>query len=206
MSGYSYLGIFLTLLLSGYIIPVPEEILLIALGYLASAGDIDMLKAMPFATFGIFCGDLAVHLLSRSRHRFVDTFTRRLEHSRLAQSRFICADKIYRTVFISRFLPGLRFVGPMLSGIARIPILAFCFYNILALLIFVPALVLVGYYFHNQILPIITTVEEVKHGIFILATAVVAYYIMRYVKREFVVLDEAGENSKKLDKIREIAR
>jgi len=71
----SYGGIFLITFFSGYLIPVPEEIILLSIGYLSSVGSIHFGRAMLVSLLAIFASDCTLFYLVRHHNIFACTTT-----------------------------------------------------------------------------------------------------------------------------------
>src|SRR3989344_3918397 len=123
----SYGGIFLITFFSGYLLPVPEEIVLLSIGYLSSVGSIYLGRAALVSLLAIFASDCALFYLARHHNRYTERLKARLERSRLAKSWLVSREHISRTIFLLRFALGLRFVGPVLAGSLNTRWLVFLF-------------------------------------------------------------------------------
>src|SRR3989344_1345214 len=180
----SYGGIFLVTFFSGYLIPVPEEIVLLSVGYLSSVGGIHLGRAMLVAFLAILASDCFLFYLARHHNCYNERLKARLERSWLAKSRLVSRKHISRTIFLLRFVIGLRFVGPVLAGSLNVRWLVFLFPDLAALLIYVPVFTLLGFHFHASFVKLVTSVEAAKHAIFITAIVVVGLLVARFVHKK----------------------
>ncbi len=80
-------------------------------------------------------------------------------------------------IFALRFVVGLRFFAPLLAGSLKIKWEKFFFYNLMALFVYVPLIIFLGYHFHNNLLAIISGVELVRHVIFAVVLVLGGYLI-----------------------------
>lgn len=186
LDAFSYLGIFVLLLLSGYIIPVPEEIILLLVGYMASAGYFGLAGAIIISIIAVLAGDNIIYRLSSHGSRWVHRLKCRLRHKKLRAYEKLMKNHVGKTVFLSRFVVGLRFLGPLLAGSMKIRWRTFQVFNLIAILIYVPLLVLIGYFFHSQLAAIITRVELARHVVFVLIAIMVALAISWVVNRLYI--------------------
>ncbi len=90
VSGLSYLGIFGISLLANMIVPVPEEVFLLALGYLVAKGFFHPVVIVGIVIVGFMISDTVLFFLARKGNRFLirirDLFMKRLA---LTNSEFV---------------------------------------------------------------------------------------------------------------------
>ena len=185
---FSYVGIFLLLALSGYLVPIPEEILLLLTGYIAALGFNNVYIALIASILGILAGDNVLFWLSRYKgSRLIDRLKRKVRKNALAKYRHLMKRHIGKTIFIVRFIVGLRFFGPFLSGSMKVKWKIFQFYNLIAVVIYAPIMIFLGFHFHNKLALVITQVEIVRHLIFFLFLAVVGYVISIFINKKFLI-------------------
>ena len=185
---FSYAGIFILVTFTGYIIPIPEEILLLLIGYIAGVGLINVYIALIPATLGVLAGDNILYWLSRYQgSRLIDKLKRKVRKNEIMKYRHLMKKHIGKTIFILRFIVGLRFFSPFLAGSMKIKWKTFQFYNLLAVIIYVPILIFLGYHFHNKLALVITQVEIIRHLIFIAVLAVVGYMISIFINKKFLI-------------------
>src|SRR3989338_2431623 len=67
LDSLSYLGIFLVFLF--YFIPIPEEVLLLGIGYLVDVGDLNIYAAIAVSVAGIVAGGNMWYWLGRSHSK-----------------------------------------------------------------------------------------------------------------------------------------
>ncbi|MEK9131948.1 MAG: DedA family protein [Patescibacteria group bacterium] len=183
---FSYGGIFLIALLSGHLIPFPEDIILLVAGYLASAGFVNPYYAGGVALIGILIGDTILYRLSRSNSRLIH---RMREHVRL---RLIVRESlikkhIRKVIFFSRFVPFFRSLGPVISGILKVPRKTFQLYNFLGMAIYVPLTVSIGYVFGSHVNSLVEKADAFRHGMFIFLIVVLGISLAVWANRK---LDE----------------
>ena len=71
---FSYLGIFIAAIFSGYIIPIPEEVLLLTLGYISSTGYIQLIPLISLILVAFILSDYLVYRLTLQNNKYVDKF------------------------------------------------------------------------------------------------------------------------------------
>jgi membrane protein DedA with SNARE-associated domain len=147
----SYPNIFLALLASGHVIPIPEGITLILLGYGAALGKGDVfgfivvgIIAVAFFDILLFSISLGGSHLARRLIKKVDVHL--LERYRGASGRRVCT-----MVILSHFVPGWRFANPIIAGIAKIEWKRFTLYTLVSACLYAPLYIGFGFFFRSRI-------------------------------------------------------
>lgn len=165
------------LLLCGFGLPIPEDITLVAVGYMTyflnmdgHYGDGRMLVALAvlIGMAGVVIGDatmftLGARLGGKLMHRA--PFRSILGSGRREKATEFLQAKGPQVLFSARFMPGLRSVVFFTSGTLGIRLRTFLFFDGLAALLSVPALVLSSWYFGEQIQDVIKYAQRSEQGI-----------------------------------------
>src|SRR4051812_48503689 len=77
----SYGGMILFLLASGHIVPIPESVALILLGYVASQGTAHILGVLGIGIFTAFFLDMCIYGLSLGGSELLVRYSKRIKHS-----------------------------------------------------------------------------------------------------------------------------
>ena len=161
---FSYLAIFFFALFSGTLIPFPEEMILIITGYMIKSNLISTIPAVFIIIMAFVIGDNIVYSLTLKNNKYVSKLIHEvLSLKIIAKRRDFITKHIGITVFICRFIPFLRFVGPVFSGHTKVKHQTFMTYNTLATFIYAPFLIWVGYFFNESYAPIVKSIGKVKH-------------------------------------------
>lgn len=147
-----YVLLFVFLLLCGLGLPVAEELILLAGGVWVAAGILDPFVLFVVTFLGVLVGDVCLFglgkgvgtRLSRSP-RFTAWFATKLERGQPFFARYGST-----TVFLARFVPGVRAPVFLIAGTMQMPLWRFVLMDALASLLFVPALCVAGYFFADQ--------------------------------------------------------
>ena len=173
------------LLLCGLGLPIPEDISLIAGGYLAHLGTVEIHRVFLVCFAAVLGGDTIAFLLGRSfgTRLLASRFTRRYFTPR-RQRRVRAGFRKYgsKVVFIARFLPGLRFSIFLSAGMLHVRPHVFFIYDSLAALLSVPFLVYSAWFFGDQIDTVIKWARRSEYGILALvgvAVLWIAYKVYR---------------------------
>ena len=144
---FSYIGVFL---LTAFIalIPLPEELFLLLAGYFSGKGFAELDKVILAAYLGILTGDNILYYLIRKKHYLHGMYTR-VVSTKLKKWKKPMKDHTGKSIFLLRFILGLRFLGPLMAGTLKVRWRTFAFFNFLAVLVFVTFYIFLGYYFNN---------------------------------------------------------
>jgi len=162
------------LLLCGLGLPVPEDITLVFCGYMTylrvpkADGPLFITAAVLIGLTGVLAGDTTMFLLGRKYGvHLMDIwpFRRIFGHGREAKARAFLQGHGPKVLFAARFMPGVRSVVFFSSGTLGIHLPIFLFYDGLAALVSVPALVLSSWYWGDEIQSVIDKARHAEHGI-----------------------------------------
>ncbi|MDQ3911191.1 MAG: bifunctional DedA family/phosphatase PAP2 family protein, partial [Actinomycetota bacterium] len=145
---YGYVVVFFGVLLESTGVPLPGETILLASGFLAQRGHIDVGDAIVFGILGAVVGDQLGYWVGREGGRsFVLRWGRytRITPERLARAEAFFERHGGKAVFFARFFAGLRVFGALVAGMSRMRWRTFVFYNLLGGSVWATAVVLVGY-------------------------------------------------------------
>lgn len=178
----SYLGIFGISFLANVVVPVPEEIVILALGYVVGTGHFNFWFMVPVVFLGALISDVAMFSLSLHGNKIVRGVYDKFFSKIVPIQQHTYEKHINKIIFFSRFLVNLRFLGPFLAGQARVSYKHFLKYHIPALAIYITFLIWAGGYFQNRIESIFSGVHTVKNVIFIAIGVVVLWSLGQGVK------------------------
>jgi membrane protein DedA with SNARE-associated domain len=147
---HGYLAVFAVLLISGFGIPIPEDISLVAGGIIAGLGyaDVNVMCAVGLA--GVLIGDTVMFLIGHTlgaRALKLRWVAHLLTPRRYAKVQHKFSRYGNRLMFVARFLPGLRTAVFLTAGMThRVSFVRFIALDGLAALISVPVWVYLGYF------------------------------------------------------------
>ena len=177
----SYVKIFGISLLANLIIPVPEEIVILILGYLAGTGKINGFYIVPIIIFGLLISDICIYMLSKHGNKLVNFFYTKVFAKKIVGKEVWINQHLEKVVFFSRFLMQLRFLGPFFAGRTGMPLRKFITIELAALVIYVPFLVWAGGYFQNRIEAIVNGVGLVRNIVLIVFSALILIWVWKLV-------------------------
>lgn len=156
-----YALVFAMLFASSFGLPLPEEVMILSLGFLA-----------------VFMSDLLVFMLGRkygSRMLRSGWFRRLLSQRLLARTRLFARKFGSLAAGVFRFTLALRFPGHFSCGMFGVQPWKFCLIDGVAGLISVPTQVYLVYFYGDEIL---TVIERFKIALLVTAAVATAAYIL----------------------------
>lgn len=171
-----YFLLFGILLACGLGVPIPEDITLFVAGMLAYTGYINVWVAIAVCMAGVLIGDSTIFFLGRKYGTALTEkafFHKFLPPQRLAMVKEKLHEKGNKVIFAARFMPGLRAPTFFSAGTLHLPFRVFFFYDGMAALISVPAIVWVVYHFGALADKVIVIIRDVEHGIIFIVLAVI---------------------------------
>jgi len=184
MDGTSaYLAVLAVLGLCGLGLPMPEDIILLTAGYLASLGKFSLTQAIVAGMVGVLAGDAVLFFLGHHYGRQLllwPSVQRWFGAERLADAqerirergRFIC--------FIARFLPGLRSPIYLVAGAVGVSPRTYVTQDGLAAAISVPFWVILGWAFGEEIEGALRTARQVQAVLLVVVVLVVVWQAWRW--------------------------
>jgi membrane protein DedA with SNARE-associated domain len=147
-SRYGYAVVFVGVFLENAGLPVPGETALLAGAVLAHAGRLSLLWVIVTAVGGATFGDNIGFFIGRRGGRVL--LERHGRRFGLTRERLRQFDRFFdrhgaKTVFVARFVTGLRVVGALLAGASGLPWKTFLFYNASGAVVWSTAIGLAGY-------------------------------------------------------------
>lgn len=165
-----YLGAVIVFLLCGMGLPLPEELVLLAAGYLCAKfpDTVSLPVMMGWSAAAILGGDLLPYVLGR-------VFGVRLLRLRwlrfvITKQRLANFDRWFRrrgdyVILIARFLAGIRMVAFFTAGTMKMPWRRFLLLDGLGIVLIVPSLTLLGFHSAAFIEHVVETARKVERGI-----------------------------------------
>jgi membrane protein DedA with SNARE-associated domain len=199
-----YLIVFIILLFCGFGLPVPEDIVLFAAGMMAyyQRADVFAMLAVTFA--GVMIGDATVFTIGALYGRklrkkpWVKKF---LPPARMRMVRRKLHKQGNKVIFAARFMPGLRTPVFFTCGTLHLPFRVFLFYDGLAALISVPAIVYATFFFGSHVDQVVRVVKRLQLGVVGTILAIVAVLALKawwaHKKQVQMELEAARQSSER---------
>jgi membrane protein DedA with SNARE-associated domain len=183
-NSHGYWTVAVALLLENAGVPVPGESILLFASFVAySHGTMQLRWIIPIAIVAAVLGDnLGYWIGSRGGRPLLHRYRRffRISDERLEKAEQTFARYGAPTVFLARFIFGLRmFAGP-LAGVLKMPWRRFLLFNVLGATVWVTIIVAIGALFGRHWNEVLRVMGEVNTGILIAAVVVAALLWWRY--------------------------
>jgi len=185
----SYLGLFLAIAASGHIIPISEDISLIIVGYITSLGYVKLWPMIIISIIAPFTADTVFFSLAKTGSRFALMLERHISNNIFDYVKRKMQEHTFRTMFLMRFVSGLRFASPLVAGYVGVPWKKFLTFNFISACIYGPFFFFIGYLFNQKISSLISATGTVKHVVFIIIILVLVVAIGSVVKRKMFRAD-----------------
>ena len=145
---YGYAAVFLGVFLENAGLPVPGETMVLAGGALAHAGSLSIGGVVATAIVAAICGDNVGFFIGRRGGRALAE--QQGWRVGLTRSRLVLFDQFFlrygpATVFIARFVTGLRVFCAVLAGASELSWPTFLFYNATGAVVWSTTIAAVGY-------------------------------------------------------------
>ncbi len=188
----SYLGIFGISFLANVVVPVPEEVVILAIGYVVGAGTMNFWIVLPIVIAGMLISDLIMFSASLHGNKIVRLVYDKFFSKLVPMNDEFIARHITKIVFVARFLVNLRFIGPFFAGQAKMSYKKFILIDGAAIVIYAGVLLWAGHYFSNRIESIFSGVGTVKNVILVVVGVVLLITIMQTIKKTFLKFEMRG--------------
>ncbi len=144
LSSVSYLAIFFIFIATGVGLPIPEELSLLVLGYLARIEVFKLAPIMLVSFLAIFASDNLGFYIGKNNKKW---FHRLVSKEKLEMAKHHLKLHGGKTIFFSRFVCVLRVLFPIVAGSVGMQWKKFVLIDTSAIIIMVPVFTLLGYYF-----------------------------------------------------------
>lgn len=184
---HSYFVMFGILIACGFGFPMPEDIILITGGILASHGVTHFWGVVLVCMAGVLLGDGIVFSLGRfagpqikKKGIFKKIFTEKVDQ----RAQAIIHKYGDKVVFMARFMPGLRTPIFLTCGVYQVKPWKFVILDGLAAMISVPLWIYIGYVFGQNLEDLEAKIRHVQFGLYAgLAVLIAIFIAVALVKR-----------------------
>lgn len=187
--GAAYFIIFGILLACGLGFPLPEDIPLVAAGYLVWDGTINWFGAISVTMLGVLIGDTILFFIGYNLGLNV---LRQEKYQKIFPPKKVRRTRAYfrkygeKLVFFARFVAGFRAIAFFMAGAMHMKYRRFILLDALAALLSVPIWIVIGYglghYFGDEITRLLVSLKQVKN----IVTGVVVVAVLVVLTRMFL--------------------
>jgi membrane protein DedA with SNARE-associated domain len=197
---YGYWVVFFGVMLENAGLPVPGETILLAAGFASALGVFHLPLVMLIAAAGAVIGDNVGYWVGHHYGRAVfEKFGRFvfLTPARLARMDAFFAKHGSKTIFVARFITGLRVFAALFAGATRMPWRTFFLYNVSGAVVWAIVIASVGHIFGDS-WPILEKWIG-RSGVILLVSVVVVLVIGWRVKVHRDSLEESPDDGNSLE-------
>lgn len=182
----SYIGLFGISLIANVLVPVPEEIIILAIGYTIGKGHFMFFPALIIIILGTCLVDLCMFWLSRTNNKIIVWFYQKIFSKIFPIRHEFLVKHAERFIFISRFLVQLRFLGPFIAGQVKVPWKKFMLYDFAAVVVYITSLLLMGSYFAKSIDKIFSGVHIIQNSIIIVICLFLLWSVGKFLRTKLM--------------------
>ncbi len=172
---FSYLGIFFWFAFFDQITPIPEELVLITMGFIANQGHLDPVLAGAVAVGGLMVIDNLYYGLGRSGKMIFNRFRKASEMEVMERFKTRIKQHDWQTIFMMSYFPKLRFITPFLAAAAGIRWARFAMINAASSATYVTLYILLGIFFQQQLQAIKLEILMLYITIFTLMIGIIVF-------------------------------
>ncbi len=181
---YGYWAVAAALLLENAGIPVPGETILLFASFLAFSEDrLHLPVIILVGTLAATLGDNLGYFIGNHGGRPLLERYRKLFHIRpetIARGEELFRRRGALTIFLARFIFGMRIIAGPLAGVLRMPWKRFVLFNFLGAVCWVTVISCAGYFFGSQWDRLMRIVKNANIAILILVAAIVLFHWLRH--------------------------
>lgn len=185
-----YLGLFIATCMESMFFPIPSAATMVPAGYLASQGHWNIWLVWAIAISGTIVGSLLNYAIAYYLGRpFLERYGKYMmfPHERMVQVDDYFERHGEISIFVARFLPGVRHVISFPAGLAKMHLGKFCMFTALGGGTWMTTLMLVGYFIGDNKDLVKLYMPYITLSCIIGATALVTFYVWRYRNKKKVL-------------------
>lgn len=186
VAGLTYGSMFTLALAANMVVPVPEEIVLLVVGYFTAKGHFSFLYSYAIFVSGMFISDTILYFMAYKGARITKRLAKKVESNRHLRDEGFVRKHIKKIIIMSRFVMYLRWIGPVLSGVAKVKYKTFALYNAIALAIYVPFVLWLGRYFENYIDNILSDINRVQNVFLFIFSIITLSILFKLINKKFL--------------------
>jgi membrane protein DedA with SNARE-associated domain len=184
---YGYLILFLGVMAENASLPVPGETILIIASFYSHHGHLSLGYVILLATIGCIMGDnISFYMGRRLGRPFILQYGRYIH---ITRKRLFHVEEFFerhgdKTIFIQRWITGVRVIGALVAGTTQMPWPRFLLYNCLGAVTWVTAISLMAYIFAVNLQLLLTILS--RSGWVLLSLLVLAG-VLFYLRRRHMI-------------------
>ena len=184
---FTYAGLFVILVLCGLGLPMPEDLALLAGGFLAHKGITRYPITLVVSLLGVIAGDNSLYFIGRGVGANLLRYFGLRKSTAPAEGSSSNVDRLqtfmnrhgHLAIFYARFFAGFRALVYLSAGSLGVPSSRFFVYDLAGAAISVPVVVTLGYVFGDQLEQVIRYVGGFQKLIWIVVGLCAVIYLTR---------------------------
>jgi membrane protein DedA with SNARE-associated domain len=180
---WGYFGIFICVYIGNLGVPVPEETVVLAAGFLAGQHILDLRLVYLVVVLSAVAGDSSGYLIGRTGgQKLLERLSRTFAfvHHRYDRFRSFFDAHGSKAVFMARFITGFRFMAGPMAGAAGMRFSRFLQWNVLGAVVWCFIMVTIGYLVGDELDRILqithTAGRWIAIALFLIAVAAILFW------------------------------
>ncbi len=181
-----YPGLLLMCMLSGIVLPLPEDFPLVYAGVAIAEGRFTWAPTLAVAIVGVGLRDAFVYGVGRYLGVWLlesERSERWFKKERIQRAEKMVRDRGPQAVLIGRFLIGFRAPVFLVAGACKLSFRKFIFWDTLGMMLAVPGMIWLGWAFGEQITDMMFWLNARSREVLIMAVLATALYTVRQLRR-----------------------
>ena len=179
-----YLGLLIVLMMCGMGLPVPEDVALVAGGFLVHRGVTCLGATLAVSLVGVIVGDNSLFYLGRRFGTGLVTYLqigRPHSQQQIDRLKDFMKHHGHMAIFYARFLAGVRALVYLTAGSLGVIPARFFLFDLLGAVISVPIVVSLGYFFGPQIELLLAYMGDLGHMVGLVGILSLIFYLSRVI-------------------------
>lgn len=190
---FSYFGIFLWFLVIEQLMPIPEEVSLISLGYLCIHNHLNPFIAGGFSLAGLLITDNILFYLSFKGNRYTERWTKNFNSKLLLKLKSNLQTHSTRTLIFCALLPKIRFLSPIIAATSEVRWKHYFVVNSLTTLAYVTIYAGSGIVFHQSLTRIFSQMQAVQHIVFLGIITIIFVVLMIRLRKYLAKINSSSD-------------
>jgi hypothetical protein len=193
-----YIGLFVFIVLTGFGLPLPEDLAVVTAGVLAARGELETIPALVVCMVAALLGDCAVYGLGRWAGRAggrLRWLMPRVSDERLRSTQALLHRHGFKILLVARFLVGFRFAVYLAVAASRLSFVRFVVLDSVCVVAVVGSFFALAHVLGERYGDALFDTLHMGHLVVtaaVVVVAIVAFFIWRWQQGRRVVAADAG--------------
>lgn len=186
MIHFSYIGIFLWFAVLEQLTPIPEEVSLMSVGYVAMHTGLNPWIAGIVSIAGLTTADAIFYVLSYKGSQLVRKITGSVNSHTLEKIQQRYQQHPVRSILLMALLPKFRFLSPVVAAGMQLSWKLFFSVNTAATAFYAIVYMLIGIFFHARLQELLHELQLLQHGLFIILMLAITLVLALKLRRKLL--------------------